>query len=145
MLCRLDPPSDMSAADSRHAGNVSGDTSVTWAMSWLAQDDIGRHLSWCTSFTLASQMSWREIRRHVTKIDSQSRCRQHVGCRPKQGDMEWREDMSADMSPTFPTQLQAVSQAHETLLEWLRMKKVTVILTTVHEAVGRIAHENHNV
>ena len=42
---------------------------------------------------LASQMSWREISRHVTKIDSQSRHRWHVGCCPKQGDTEWREDM----------------------------------------------------
>ena len=82
---------------------MSQDMSATWAMLRLSQDDIRRHLSWRASFALALQMLWRKISRHMTKIDSQSQRRQHVGCCPKQGDTEWREDMSANMSPTFPT------------------------------------------
>jgi hypothetical protein len=95
------PPYDMLAADlqtcrchiTRHVGNMSN--------VWLAQDDIGRHLSQCARLELASQTSYHEICRHVTKIDSQSWCWRHVGCCPKQGDTEWREDMSANMSRIF--------------------------------------------
>ena len=103
--CRLDPPSNMSAANmptcrqcvTRRVGNMSN---AIWAMSWLAQDDIGRHLSQCASFALASQMSCDKVSQHMTKIDSQSRCWRHVDCPPKQGDREWWEG-------TFPTKVQS--------------------------------------
>jgi hypothetical protein len=77
--CRVAGPSQMTCCPPtcRHVAKMSRDMSATWAVSRLARDDIGRHLSRRTSFALASQMSRRKICRHVTKIDSQSRRRRH--------------------------------------------------------------------
>ena len=82
----VDPPSDMLAANmpkcgqcvTRHVGDMI--SVVTCPKQYWKTSIPTRY-----GIVLALQMLHCKICRHMTKIDSQSRCRRHVGCRPKQG------------------------------------------------------------
>jgi hypothetical protein len=106
-LCRVAGPPQTTCRPStcRHVVKMSQDMSATRAMSWLAQDDIGRHLSRRASFALASQMSrhkyadtWLRYWLPVTASATLWR-------RPFSADIVGVATTRGDMSATFPTKL----------------------------------------
>jgi hypothetical protein len=146
MSCWLNAPDDMSATDMptcqqhvmRRVGNMSN---VMTCPRWHR-----KNLSWCDSIALALQMLCHKICQHMTKIDSQSRCWWNVGCYPKQGDREWREDMPADMSLTFPTKpfgVDKYQELHQTSCYFLATLKANCHLVCIE--MGQLVYDISNL
>lgn len=65
VMCQIDPPDDMSAADMltwwQHVMRMTADMYARWAVSCFINDDIWWHLPWHARFALALQMSCHQI------------------------------------------------------------------------------------
>jgi hypothetical protein len=113
----------------RHVMKMSRDMSATQAMSWLAQDDIGRHLSRRASFALASQMSRHKYADTRLRYWLPVTASATLWSWPFSADIVGVATTRGDMSATFPTKALCYFTSEKRLLSSISACYLALLLS----------------